>query len=94
MSDEIESLRRQLEIHQRNLRFLEERKAAYGLDTPLSLLNQVEAERDAIEELQRKLARIEVEELPPPKPPGKIDENTIARAIQLVLRQERPSTRA
>ncbi len=47
MSDEIESLRRQLEIRQRNPRFLEERKALYGsFDTPIHLMNQ---SRDAFQ---------------------------------------------
>ena len=91
MSSEIESLRRQLEIHRRNLSFLKEQRARYGIDQPLSLVNQIEYEKERIEELQWELARIEVQKPTPPKPLGRIDENTIARAIQLVLRQERLS---
>jgi len=51
------SLRTRLEIHRRNLRYLEERKAKYGLDAPLSLLNQIEAERAAIERIERELGK-------------------------------------
>ena len=91
MGDEIESLRRQLEIHRKNLLFLEEQRAKYGLDVPLRLLNQIDDETLRIAELEHALARTEAEEPLPPKPSVKIDENTIAKAIQLVLRQERLS---
>jgi len=59
LADEAEraSLRTRLEIHRRNLRYLEERKAKYGLDAPLSLLNQIEAERAAIERIERELGK-------------------------------------
>jgi hypothetical protein len=80
MSDELESLRRQLETHQKNLGFLKEQSASYGpFDIPLRLLNQIDYERSRIAELEHALARIEVEEPLPPKPSVKIDENTISR---------------
>ena len=91
MNKRIESLRRQLAIHRRNLSFLEEQRAKYGLHTPVSLLNEIDYETESIQRLAHELAQTEVEGPPPPKPSGKIDENTIARAIQLVLRQERLS---
>ena len=75
MSDEIESLRRQLEIHRKNLLFLEEQRAKYGLDVPIRLLNQIDDETLRIAELEHALARIEAEEPLPPKPSVKIDEN-------------------
>ncbi len=51
-SEEREHARRLLEIHQRNLRELEERAAKYGADIPLHLKNQIDQERADIAALE------------------------------------------
>jgi hypothetical protein len=63
MGDNLESLKRQLEIHRRNLNSLEEQKASYGsLDVPLWLLNQIEFEKKEIARLEENIRiRIEIE---------------------------------
>jgi hypothetical protein len=59
-SDEVISLKRQLAIHQRNLRTLEEQKAKYGsLDVPLRIVNEIAEQEEAIARLQARLAQIE-----------------------------------
>jgi hypothetical protein len=50
-------LRRQLARHQANLLKLQEQAAMFGAgQTPLHLLNQIEAEQQAIAELETRLA--------------------------------------
>jgi hypothetical protein len=58
MDRRIESLRRQLETHRKNLSRLEERKAKSGIDAPISLLNQIDDEKEAIAELEKKIEEI------------------------------------
>ncbi|MCL4298457.1 MAG: sigma-54 dependent transcriptional regulator [Anaerolineae bacterium] len=54
--DERESLKRELAAHQRNLTKLKEQAAIYGAgQTPLHLLNQIEAEEIAIQNVAEKL---------------------------------------
>lgn len=48
-------LRRLIEQHQRNLAILEEQKAQFGLRVPLDLLNEIEHERRALEEVTARL---------------------------------------
>lgn len=53
---ELEALKRQLEIHRRNLRIIEEQAASHGsLNVPLRLLNEIEAERKQILALEGQL---------------------------------------
>jgi hypothetical protein len=52
---EIESLRRQLLIHKRNLNRLEETRAQYGLNPPLALVNEIEYERAEIQRIEQEL---------------------------------------
>jgi hypothetical protein len=59
-SAEVISLKRQLAIHQRNLRTLEEQKAKYGsLDVPLRIVNEIAEQEEAIARIQARLAQIE-----------------------------------
>jgi hypothetical protein len=58
--EEVESLRRQLEIHKGNLMHLEERYAKYGIDATPELLNRIEAEQNDIERLKEELSRLEL----------------------------------
>ena len=55
---EIESLHKRLAIRSRNLNTLEERSAAYGPDAPLKLLNDIKAEKEAIYDIQKRLAEL------------------------------------
>jgi len=57
---ELESLKRQLEIHLRNLRILEEQAALYGpLDVPLELHNEIEHVNKGIDHLEKRIAELE-----------------------------------
>jgi hypothetical protein len=39
---------------------LEERAAQYGLDVPIKLMNEIEATKEKIAEIERKLAALEI----------------------------------
>ncbi len=54
----IKSLRKQLEIHRRNLSLLEERSASYAMNVPLSIVNLVDLEREEILRMERELAEL------------------------------------
>lgn len=59
-SPDVQNLRRQLDIHRKNLSNLEEQAALYGkLDVPLKLVNQIELEREEIRRLKAELAERE-----------------------------------
>jgi len=58
MDRQIESLLRQLEIHEKNLSRLEERKAIFGINVPVDVLNQIDYEKKAIAELKKKIEEI------------------------------------
>ena len=49
------SIRAQLKKRHRNLNKLKEREAEYGGEAPISLINQIEIEENAIKELEQKL---------------------------------------
>jgi len=67
-SSELESAKHQLEIHQKNLRKLEEQAALYGpLDVPLKLPNSIELEKKEIARLEMKIAELERPKSPPVK---------------------------
>lgn len=51
----LDDLRRQLAKQQRNLSQLKDRKANYGVDAPLSLLNQIEAIEAEIKILEQEI---------------------------------------
>ena len=55
--EEAKSLNRRLAIHKRNLMRLEERRAESGFDASLKLLNQIEAEKNKIEQLEEELSQ-------------------------------------
>jgi len=59
MSD-IKHLKKLLGIHQRNLQMLKERAAMQSMDVPVSVLNQIASEEEAIEDLQTQLANLGV----------------------------------
>ncbi len=44
--EELQSLRRQLETHKKNLLKLEEQAATYGIAVPLHLSNQIDHEKE------------------------------------------------
>jgi hypothetical protein len=51
---------RTLRTLHRNLAQLEERAAQYGLDVPIKLMNEIEATKEKIAEIERKLAALEI----------------------------------
>jgi hypothetical protein len=57
---EIEQKQQLLEQHWRNLRYLEQQAAQYGLDLPLAVHNALTVEKDAIASLERELAAMGV----------------------------------
>jgi hypothetical protein len=60
VKEEIESLRKQLIQRHSNLHKLKEQAAIYGAgETPLYLLNQIEAEQQTISEIEAKLTTLE-----------------------------------
>ena len=60
--EDIAALERQLAIHRRNLRTLQEKAAKYGpLDVPLFILNQIDDEENAIRGLEQELTRLQAE---------------------------------
>lgn len=52
---QIEHIKKLLSIRECNLQILKEREAAYGLDVPVSVLNQIASEEAEIENLQAEL---------------------------------------
>ena len=59
----IESFRRQLNQHTSNLNKLREQAAIFGAgQTPLNLLNQIEAEENAIVAISEELSELEAKE--------------------------------
>lgn len=55
---DVQSLRRQIDIHRKNLYSLEEQAALYGtLDVPIKLVNEIELEREEIRRLETELVR-------------------------------------
>ncbi len=57
---DVQNLRRQIDIHRKNLSNLEERAALYGkLDVPIKLVNQIELEKEEIRRLETELAKCE-----------------------------------
>lgn len=57
--DEIESLKRELAQHRKNLRALEELKARFGMDVPLPTLNQIDNAKAAIHRIEEQLRGIQ-----------------------------------
>jgi hypothetical protein len=56
--DELQSLRRQLETHRKNLLRLEEQAATYGIAVPLHLSNQIDHEKEEIARIERQIAQL------------------------------------
>ncbi|MBN1221430.1 MAG: hypothetical protein JXM69_21075 [Anaerolineae bacterium] len=57
--DEIQNIKRLVKNHQRRLQALEERKALYGIDTPLAILTEIEDTQAEIEKLEAQLQELE-----------------------------------
>lgn len=57
--EERELLKRELTQHKRNLYRLREKKAKYGIDVPISILNQIEDEEQEIRQIAEELERLE-----------------------------------
>jgi tetratricopeptide (TPR) repeat protein len=55
----IESLRRQYQRLVKNLDILEQRKARYGMDVPLHILNEIEYHKEEIERIKEELSLLE-----------------------------------
>jgi hypothetical protein len=75
----VELLREQLQVHEQNLARLELQAARHGMDVPLALQNQIDFEKQKIEELRGRLAEAEAEPVarevqavpvPPPSEPA------------------------
>jgi predicted MPP superfamily phosphohydrolase len=56
--EEREFLKRELAQHKRNLYHLREKRAKYGIDVPISILNQIEDEEQAIGRIEAELRRV------------------------------------
>jgi len=56
--ERIASLRRQLDIHIKNLNRLEERAARHGMDVPTRLRNEMDCEREAIARIEAELEQV------------------------------------
>jgi DNA-binding NtrC family response regulator len=57
---DVQNLRRQIDIHRKNLSNLEEKAAMYGkLDVPLKLVNEIEFEKEEIRRLEAESAESE-----------------------------------
>jgi hypothetical protein len=56
--EELQSLRRQLGIHKKNLLRLEEQAATYGMDVPLRLSNQIDHEKEEIARIEKQIAQL------------------------------------
>lgn len=65
MDDTIEALKRQLEIHRRNLYRLEERAAFHGLNVPIDLQNAIEHEKKEIARIEGRIPGRGLSPLPP-----------------------------
>jgi HAD superfamily hydrolase (TIGR01509 family) len=61
---EVQFLQEQLLIHKKNLGRLETKRAQYGIDTPLAILNEIEWEKEKIAEIQAKLEEMSTADLP------------------------------
>jgi hypothetical protein len=57
--DEIAALKRRLTIHRRNLYELEEQKAKHGLDVPVHIINEIAEQKEAIAQIEARLAELE-----------------------------------
>jgi hypothetical protein len=75
----VELLCKQLQVHEQNLARLELQAARHGMDAPLALQNQIDFEKQKIEELKGRLAEAEAEPVarevqavpvPPPSEPA------------------------
>ena len=61
LEQRIDSLKRQLDVHIRNLNVLEEQSAKFGLDSPVSLSNQIAVQRETIVKLEEELSYLETQ---------------------------------
>jgi hypothetical protein len=59
MRKKIESLRRQYQQLLKNLDVLEQRKARYGIDVPLYILNEIDDHKEEIERIKAELSSLE-----------------------------------
>lgn len=56
---EVPALRKRLQTQRANLNELEQKKAEYGLDAPLSLINQIKATEEEVERLETVLNELD-----------------------------------
>jgi hypothetical protein len=59
-SEEVKRLKDLLAIHKKNLGRLEQRAAMYGMDIPISVLNQIDNEKDEIAKIESQLEELGV----------------------------------
>jgi hypothetical protein len=57
-SEEVKRLKALLAIHKKNLGRLEQRAAMYGVDIPISVLNQIDHEKDEIVKIEKQLEEL------------------------------------
>jgi hypothetical protein len=57
-SEEVKRLKDLLAIHKKNLGRLEQRAAMYGMDIPISVLNQIDHEKDEIAMIKAQLEEL------------------------------------
>ena len=67
---QVEHLKKLLGIRQRNLQILKERAAMQSIDVPVSVVNQINSEEEAIADLQAQLADLGVAPDDVPSPAG------------------------
>ena len=60
--ERIASLQQQLANHIKNLNWLEERAAKYGMDVPIKLLSEMDCEREAIAQIEAELEQLNGQE--------------------------------
>ncbi|MFC1975109.1 CHAT domain-containing protein [Chloroflexota bacterium] len=85
LTEERDSLRRQLQQYRKTLLRLEEQKANYGLNVPIDILNGIENAQENIERIETRLQQVTAElEYLPPEPA------TPEEPIQPKVPQKRP----
>jgi hypothetical protein len=57
-SEEVERLKKLLEIHAKNLYHLQEKAAMYGMDTPIYVTNQIDHEQSEIDKIKKQLKEL------------------------------------
>jgi hypothetical protein len=94
LEEERDSLKSKLRQHYKNLARLEERAAKYTIDTPISLLNEIDEVKERIERDKAHLEEIltELEQAPPEEPEEQVKGGTAERSAVRQPDDRREST--